>query len=315
MGLEDLGLTADEDAVYQALIAFPSVPSEQVAGMVALPGDRVGEALGSLVGRGLVARAGDGRRYTAAPPAVALGAELAAHRERLQRAELVVARLSETYRMATADRAQRELVEVVEGTEAIRVRYLQLQLSARRTVDIFSAGAPRAVTPADSEEVTAIARDVRVRAVIDQGFLREPGAAAHVTQSLADGVRVRTVTEVPYKLILCDDEVAMLPLHGREADVDPAVVLRGGLAHVARELFELVWERGRPYQDQRGTGIDPVDADILRLLLAGLTDTAVAGQLEMSVRTLQRRLQVLMAGAGATTRLQLGWYARENGWV
>ncbi|HEY9328100.1 MAG TPA: helix-turn-helix domain-containing protein [Streptomyces sp.] len=315
MSLQDLGLTADEDTVYQALIALPSPGYEELAAAVGLPEQRTGAALRTLADRGLVLRVADGQRYAAAPPAVALGVELADRRERLQRAELAVARLAETYRTATADRAQRELVEIVEGTDAIRTRYLQLQLSARGTIDIFSAGTPQAVTPADSAEVTAMSRDVRVRAVIDQGFLGEPGAADQVAQSLADGVQVRTVTEVPYKLILCDGAVAMLPLHGRDARVDPAVVLRGGLAHVARELFEQVWGRARPYQEQPHAEIDPVDAHILRLLLAGLTDTAVAGQVRLSVRTVQRRLQALMARTDATTRLQLGWHAKDRGWV
>lgn len=315
MGLEDLGLTADENAVYEVLIGLPSSDRAELADTVALPVGRTDTALRALVDRGLVVLVADGLRYAAAPPTVALGAELAAHRERLHRAELSVARLAETYRVATADRAQRELVEIVEGVDAIRTRYLQLQLSARATIDIFSAGTPRAVTPADSAEVTAISRDVRVRAVIDQGFLAERGAADHVAQSLADGVQVRTVTEVPYKLILCDGAVAMLPLHGRGADVVPAVVLRGGLAHVARELFEQVWEGARPYQTRAHADIDAADAHILRLLLAGLTDTAVAGQAGMSVRTVQRRLHALMARAGATTRLQLGWYARDRGWI
>ncbi|WP_326671475.1 helix-turn-helix domain-containing protein [Streptomyces sp. NBC_01257] len=315
MELDELGLVPDEATVYRMLIARTSVRAEAIGDAAGLPAERATAALRSLVARGLVVRAADGHRYSAAPPAVALGAELAAHRERLQRAEVTVARLAETYRMATADRAQRELVEIVEGSEAIGTRYRQLQLSARRTIDIFSAGRPQAVTPADSEEVTAMARDVRVRAVIDQGFLREPGAAENVAQSLADGVRVRTVTEVPYKLILCDESVAMLPLHGRDADVDPAVVLRGGLAHMARELFEQVWERASPYQEAAGVGIDPVDVHILRLLLAGLTDTAVATQVGLSARTVQRRIQLMMSHAGATSRLQLGWYAGQHGWV
>ncbi|MFF7363599.1 helix-turn-helix domain-containing protein [Streptomyces sp. NPDC008125] len=315
MGLEDLGLEADENAVYEVLVERPSSGYAELAEAVALPTRRIGAALRTLVDRGLVVRAADGPRWTAAPPAVALGAELAAQRERLHRAELTVARFAETYRLATADPTQRDLVEIVEGTAAIRARYLQLQLSARSSLDIFSAGAPEAVVPEDSREVTALSRDVRVRAVIDQGFLGEEGAAVHVAQSLADGVHVRTVAEVPYKLILCDRAVAMLPLRGRDAGVDPAVVLRGGLAHVARELFDQVWERARPYGELPHADIDTVDAHILRLLFAGLTDTAVAGQLGMSVRTVQRRLQALMTRADATTRLQLGWHARDRGWV
>lgn len=314
MGLEDLGLTADEDAVYGVLIALRSAGHDEVADAAGLPRERVTTALRSLAGRGLVVPTPRGDRHTAAPPDVALGAELAAHRGRLQRAELTVARLVETYRSATVDRSPHDLLEIVEGTDAIRARYRQLQLTARHTIDILSAGVPRAVGPKDSEEVTALSRSVRVRAVIDHGFLKEPGAAEHVGQSLADGVHVRSIDEVPLKLILCDDEVAMLPLHGRGADVDPALVLRGGPANLARELFAQVWERSRPYQE-RHPEIDPADTHILRLLLAGLTDTAVAGQLDLSVRTVQRRLQTLMARAEVTSRLQLGWHACQHGWV
>ncbi|MCX5389086.1 helix-turn-helix domain-containing protein [Streptomyces sp. NBC_00094] len=315
MGLEELGLTAEEAAVYRALVAVPSAQGSDVADAARLPRERTDGALSSLLDRGMVTLGGEGDgRFAAAHPAVALGGELVAHRERLEHAELTVAQLVETYRAASVDRVQRELLEVVEGTEAIRRCYLQIQLSAREGLDILSAGEPRAVTPDDSEEVTVMSRDVRVRAVVDQGFLKLPGAAGHLNRSLADGVHVRTVAEVPCKLIVADGEVAMLPLSGRGVEVDPAVVLRGGLAHVARELFEQVWERAHPYQDP-DPAIDPSDVHILRLLLAGLTDTAVAGQLDMSVRTLQRRLKVLMAQAGATTRMQLGWHARHHDWV
>ncbi|WP_338693796.1 helix-turn-helix domain-containing protein [Streptomyces sp. Q6] len=312
MGLEDLGLTADEDTVYRALVGVPAASGAEIAALSRLTPRRADPALRVLLDRGLVTAHGE--RYTVAHPAVALGAHLAAHRERLHRAELTVARLVEVYRTAAVDRVQRELVEIVEGTEAIGTCYRQLQLSARHSLDILSAGEPQAVTPDDSEEVTAMSRSVRVRAVVDQGFLTEPGAAAHLHQSLADGVEVRAVAEVPCKLIVADGEAALLPLNGRGASVDPAMVLRGGLARLAVDLFTQVWERARPYRAP-DSGIDVLDLHILRLLLAGLTDSAVAGQLDLSVRTVQRRLQTLMARAGVTTRMQLGWHARHHGWV
>ncbi|WP_327366378.1 hypothetical protein [Streptomyces sp. NBC_01217] len=40
-----------------------------------------------------------------------------------------------------------------------------------------------------------------------------------------------------------------------------------------------------------------------------------AAQVKVSARTVQRRIQALMVKAGATTRIQLGWYARHRGWV
>jgi DNA-binding NarL/FixJ family response regulator len=51
------------------------------------------------------------------------------------------------------------------------------------------------------------------------------------------------------------------------------------------------------------------------LLLAGYTDAAVARQLELSERTVQRRISALMLALGVGTRIQLGWQIRDHGWL
>ena len=61
--------------------------------------------------------------------------------------------------------------------------------------------------------------------------------------------------------------------------------------------------------------IDEIDARILTLLLAGLTDQAIGGQLGMSLRTVQRRVSGLMDRAAVVTRFQLGHEAARRGWV
>jgi DNA-binding NarL/FixJ family response regulator len=49
--------------------------------------------------------------------------------------------------------------------------------------------------------------------------------------------------------------------------------------------------------------------------LAGLTDASVAKQLDLGLRTVQRRVRRLTELAGASTGLQLGWQAHARGWV
>lgn len=315
MALEELGLAADEERVYRALIERASATPDEVAEALAMPVPDVATALGTLIARDLVSRLPPRPgHFVAAPPAVGLGAQLAARREGLQRAELAVAELVETYRTGSMGRAQRDLVEVVEGHEAVRQRYVQLQLAARRSIDTFVTGAVQVVGPANTEEPTVMARGLVARGVIDQGFLAEPHAADNVDESLARGMRIRTVECIPFKLLVCDGEAAMLPLHGHGDGVDPSLVLRGGLVNVAQALFEAVWERARPYGAPHHA-IDALDTRILRLLLAGLTDHAVAAQGGVSPRTVQRRIHGLMTKAGVTTRIQLGWHARHHGWV
>jgi DNA-binding NarL/FixJ family response regulator len=58
-----------------------------------------------------------------------------------------------------------------------------------------------------------------------------------------------------------------------------------------------------------------LDSRILGLLLAGLTDQAVANQLNLSMRTVQRRVRALMDLVSADTRLQLGFHAARRGWL
>lgn len=58
-----------------------------------------------------------------------------------------------------------------------------------------------------------------------------------------------------------------------------------------------------------------MDRQIVSLLYVGLTDAAIARQLGMGHRTVQRRLQSLMVEVGAATRFQLGWRAARSGWL
>jgi len=79
----------------------------------------------------------------------------------------------------------------------------------------------------------------------------------------------------------------------------------------------------RPTADVRGDvviegssdGLAELDARILGLPLAGLTDQAVANQLNLSMRTVQRRVRALMDLVSADTRLQLGFHAARTGWI
>ncbi|MGW6391449.1 helix-turn-helix domain-containing protein [Streptomyces sp. NPDC055103] len=126
VGPEELGLTADEAAVYHALVGAPSALGPAVADATRLPRERTDAALGSLPDRGLVVLGGEGNgRFAAVHPAVALGGELVAHRERLQHAELTVAQLVETYRATSVDRIR------TRRSNPVDVHILRLLLAGR----------------------------------------------------------------------------------------------------------------------------------------------------------------------------------------
>ncbi|MGW2206619.1 helix-turn-helix domain-containing protein [Streptomyces sp. NPDC001774] len=92
-------------------------------------------------------------------------------------------------------------------------------------------------------------------------------------------------------------------------------------------LFECFWEAGVPFTpdtprpgnlgaaSSRATGLHPDDRHLLSLLIAGLTEVAVARHMGLSRRTVQRRVQRLMDLTGAASKMQLAWIAARKGWV
>ncbi|MEV4440995.1 helix-turn-helix transcriptional regulator [Streptomyces sp. NPDC049577] len=128
--------------------------------------------------------------------------------------------------------------------------------------------------------------------------------------------RIRLVDRIPAELVIADRRSALLPL-ASGADGSAALVVHpGALLDSLVDLFEDVWHEGRPLRPAvpASQGPDATDLEILSLLLAGLTDTSVARQLGLGLRTVQRRVRRMMELAGVTTRLQLGWHAAERGW-
>lgn len=160
------------------------------------------------------------------------------------------------------------------------------------------------------------------RVVVEREVLTLPSGILELSAALSRDEHCRVVDRVPTKLVVADGALAMVPLTGRGAEPAALVVHASGLLESLMGLFEAVWreamplrlgESGLPREDT--TGPDPTDLEVLSLLLAGLTDASVAKQLELGLRTVQRRVKGLMELTGVSTRLQLGWHAYERGWV
>ncbi|WP_329494224.1 helix-turn-helix domain-containing protein [Kitasatospora herbaricolor] len=266
-------------------------------------------------------------RYSAAPPAVALEALLAGQRHALRQAELSAAALAEAYRAATSDEAHRDLVEVVVGPAAIGHRVEQVQRGAKSELLALVTG-QYDVVPADATgaETEAVERGVAYRVVIGRHSLGAPQSAEALFEALGRDQRIRVVDQVPTKLIIADGSVALVPLSTPGDAGEPAALLvrAPGLVHLMTILFEQVWAWAQPLGLEAGLPVvgeapagEPVGTDrrILALLLAGSTDQAVANQLGLGLRTVQRRIKAIMELAHAETRVQLGWQAHRRGWV
>lgn len=196
--------------------------------------------------------------------------------------------------------------------------YARILRSAHQDVGIFDSppyfSDPYAPNAAELEQ---LGRGVRFRVLYDRRGVDMPGRLAHIDSGRAAGENAR-VADVPFKLLISDHAVAMLPASGDPAYGESWLVVRDSvLIDALATLFETLWERGVPLHVAEhfpGTP-DETDRALLSLLTAGLTDQAIAAHFGWHERTAHRRLREMMTRLDAATRFQAGYQAVRRGWL
>ena len=308
------GLDPADVDVFRALLARPET----------LAADLDPAAVDRLEALGLVRRGVDGA-LAALPPHRPLLAE--AHRAQ-SRAD-ALRESAETLRAEFHRRpgAARDAVEVVVGGPEIVGAGVQIARQARRLVRGFDRGPyfHDGSLPDDAQS-RSWTRGVPWRVVYEGRSLQAepPDRWEHLGST--PGETGRILPRLPFKLLIADDDAALVGLAGA-AGQGEALVVRGSLLVDAFvRLFELQWELALPIADVArggGDGADALGGDVLTeverrlvaMLSSGMTDEAMARAIGLSHRTVQRRLADLARRVGAEGRFQLGVQAARRGWV
>ena len=308
------GLDPADVDVFRALLARPET----------LAADLDPAAVDRLEALGLVRRGVDGA-LAALPPHRPLLAE--AHRAQ-SRAD-ALRESAETLRAEFHRRpgAARDAVEVVVGGPEIVGAGVQIARQARRLVRGFDRGPyfHDGSLPDDAQS-RSWTRGVPWRVVYEGRSLQAEPPERWEHLGSTPGETGRILPRLPFKLLIADDDAALVGLAGA-AGQGEALVVRGSLLVDAFvRLFELQWELALPIADvARGgdDGADGLGGDVLTeverrlvaMLGSGMTDEAMARAIGLSHRTVQRRLADLARRVGAEGRFQLGVQAARRGWV
>ncbi|MEU9508439.1 helix-turn-helix domain-containing protein [Micromonospora sp. NPDC048170] len=316
-----LGLAPAEQAVYEFLVDRPSATPEELA--EAWRGaERIAYVLAALERRGLVSVVPDGPlRYAAVAPSVAFQSLLLDQEGQLNAARRHLSVLDAAYQDRPRERGA-AVVELVTGEAAVRSRLAQIHRVARREVcrldkPPYPGGEDAATGAAD-----LLRRGLTCRTIYDRSFLDHPGSLTVVEDLIRAGQQARVLTQVPVCLYLVDDRLAVVPVPGRPAGQGDAVIIvrPSALLDALIKLFDGLWQRALPLPSP--TNPQPLEhrsfaatghQRLVTLLLSGLTDEAIARQLGLSHRTVQRRIAALMADLGAHTRFQAGAQAALRG--
>ncbi|MEU5948923.1 LuxR C-terminal-related transcriptional regulator [Micromonospora sp. NPDC047465] len=322
--LGEVGVGDSAEKVYRSLLANPGASVTELRALTGFGQRRLRGALSELESKAMVTRrSGSPARYQSVPPDVVVEVLVRSREEALHQVRLDAKRLAALHRVPAEQERVTELIEVVTSREAYAERWKQLQLSARRSLDVFVLPPFAQQRPDDSEPLQErlLARGVPSRAIYDEEALKQPGVLEHAQRMVALGEEARVVKGLPMKLSMSDRRTALVPF----VQSDPIKAVDAGLvvhecalldALVA--LWDIYWERG---VQLRFNGQDPsarsrtADEDtVLTLMASGMKDEAIAARLGVSAQTVRRRIAEIQRRLGVSTRFQAGVALGRQGW-
>ncbi|WP_157839977.1 TrmB family transcriptional regulator [Streptomyces megasporus] len=329
-GLSAFGVDDEAVALYVALLAGADAPSASAAARRTLLSlglaTEVPDSESPAEPPAETPAEGPGDAATVlvpVPPASAL--ELLTRREtlRLEEARSAVTRAYELYRRRTPSAVGDRVAEELTGDDMERVLGETLGGARQEVLRFDSPPYFWDIGRGAKDEIAQLRRGVRYRVVYTRASLAHPGYLTENVQPCVDaGEEARVVSELPVKLMVVDGRIGFVSMSIADVDVGRGtlVVRPSALLAALRALFETYWDRALPVHPESGTATGgarpgPAERRILAMLVAGVPDSRIIRELGVSRRTFFRRMELLMAQAGAASRFQLALQAQRRGWL
>lgn len=321
--LEAVGITGTAAQVYDELVQADQLSAEQVAERCGIPARQAAAELRDIAALGLAFRvSGRPVRYRAVAPDLAISALIAQREKELRDARATMHRLTAVFQEASRVRHPDAHVEVVHGTPNIARLSIRVLEQTQRQLRGFDRP-PYSNEPGANYrlEDSRLAVGVTYRVIYDNAALAVPGRMTDdILPSSAAGEQARTRPELPIKMLISDDQFALVPAAVTARSIETTFVIhRSPILDALIALFEAEWARATPIPGASSAlstgGPDSETAALLAMLATGMTDASIARSLSWSMRTTQRRMRQLMTDLGVTSRFQAGVAARERGWL
>ncbi|MFC4530168.1 TrmB family transcriptional regulator [Sphaerisporangium dianthi] len=338
--LEAVGISAFDEGIYRAVLASPGITAQELVARSEESPGRVQSSLSRLRAKGMVSRLwGRSPRWTATNPGTAIRSLVRGMQTELDRLTDTADALEAAFRAVGQDPAEGGQFEILAGPEETARWYVRLQQEAREEVLTFDRP-PYVLDYRNTLEAERLREGVRYRAIYAREAFLHTGALDELDNQLRAGEDARVLAELPFKMVLVDRRLAIMPL-SMDQPLAGSVLIKGSTMVVAlAELFGRMWREAVPVyprpaardgapepaggeagrdgegdEDREVTEPGLEDRRLLALLSAGLKDDAIARQLGTSPRSLRRRLRHLFDELNAETRFQAGAQAGRRGLV
>ncbi|HZO64586.1 MAG: helix-turn-helix transcriptional regulator [Kribbellaceae bacterium] len=326
--LEPLGVDEATLAVYSALLRRPEHTPEQVAADLERPVEEVRRLLDRLRELELIIPTwtSQGGEHAVHPR---IGLSILAHRRRdelsrqlaeLEESEGYAEKLAEQYSELLISRTE-DQVEVLEGRTRASRRIEQLGANARESFWSLIPSQIRDNPPPaeESPDRRLLKRGIKTKFTYLESLAATKAGMEYCEWVHSLGGEVRTTPTLPLRLLVIDNEIAIMPLDPANHDAGAVVHRSPAVVSVALALFDAYWSRAKnPFEKEdlaTNAPLTPQESEVLRLLAGGAKDEQVARLLGISLRTARRITAGLADRVDAASRFELGVAAAKRGWV
>ena len=319
--LSSLGVDEDAERLYRRILR--DAPGDLGSHVSALGWTRSHgrAAYESLVDAGLVSESRSGALVPESPR-VAIGrlieresARLDIRRRELDDVQAVIADLASEHQTSPLGSGEVVALDVVPRDQVVAAfeHAVRSTTGPIRHVIKTTATAPARDEPLVRWMQGQVARGRVLHTLYPTSFLRDGQVEDLVwIRHWADvGEHQRLLQEVPHAFTVFGDELVLSCSEWGVVTEDVVAIRSPMLIQSFTSIFDDAWQRGLPVPHT--TFDDEGNDRLLTMLASGLKDEAIARYLGVSLRTVRRRVAMLMEDLGAHTRFQLGSAAERRG--
>lgn len=166
-----------------------------------------------------------------------------------------------------------------------------------------------------SQDIELLNRGLVCRVLYHAEAVNSPAVMKILDRFACDGAQVRITRAVPHRLVLIDRKLAVVPARADDPASGALFVTQPVVVSSFVGQFSQLWRAGRRVgQADRDLNVALIH-DTVSMLRSGVTDEVAAKQLNVSVRTLRRRVASVLEMLGASSRFEAGVKASEAGWL
>jgi DNA-binding CsgD family transcriptional regulator len=158
-------------------------------------------------------------------------------------------------------------------------------------------------------DIAALKRGVRLEAIYAHHLVGVPHLHEYLTEVTHHGADVRVAPAVPLRMIIIDDDLAILPMDPRDTTRGAFAIRSRQVIGVLQAVFRFHWACAAPLetvseQYEVSQLLSPSEKMVIHMMAMGAKDEAIARQLGISTRTLSRKISQMLDRLSVQTRFQ-----------